>query len=101
MLMIDRRYVLFERSSDVLFSNINQLEFWELEIFTYNDILGTPSTLLTLSHNQNIVKHYLLKRCCSFFRAIFKKFALSEREKKQTPAKMFQKGPFLPFKLDY
>ena len=32
-------------------------------------LLGTPDTLPTLSHSKHYyVKHYLLERCCSFFR---------------------------------
>ena len=46
--------------------------------------MGTPMTLPTLSHFQNIfvpnITHYLLERCCSFFRSMFKNCALLRKQ---------------------
>ena len=81
---------------DVLFSNFNHQE---LEIFACTPFLGTPNTLLKLSHTNTIyMKHYFLEHCCSFFKPIFTlftNFSTLQNAKKQVLAKMRQKGPFL------
>ena len=44
-----------EKRSDILFTNTNHFEFWELEIFACNVFLRTPNTLTTLTHIQKII----------------------------------------------
>ena len=89
-----------ETSSDVLFRNINQFEFWDFEIFSSKDFLGTPNAQPTLPHYQSIAKHYCVESCCPFFRPKFKHFALLERKNKQVPSMMFHKKPFWLFTLE-
>ena len=61
-----------------------------------NVFLGTSYTFPTLSDSTYIyVKHYLLERYFSFFRPIFKNFAVFRTRIKQESAKMFQKRSFL------
>ena len=67
--------------SDVLFTEINHFQsskpFSDLETFTYNVFLGKSNTMPhTVSYLKHCyLKHYLLERCCSFFKPMFQNFA--------------------------
>ena len=61
--------------------------------FYMERFFSEPYTLPTVSYSKHCyVKHYLLERCCSFSKPMFKNFALF---RKPEINKMFQKGPVL------
>ena len=81
---------------DVMFTNTNHFEFWELEIFTCNFFQGKLNTIPTLSYNQNNSETLTFRTLLFAFQTNFQKFLhFSERENKQVPAKMFPVGTFL------